>query len=161
MEISQKLNEILLKNIPNFLMVILDFHLKFSFDRNESEKEQEEVVENLITIWGQNEKWGIHIVEIKIINLYKHWRECTVHSLTEKRYLSYVRVNYWNASPSVCVCVCVCVCARAYTMYQEWTLCMFYTCEVRTFDQEQTHSRSSVSFSLRLGLIIIDHKNMG
>ncbi len=26
--------------------MILDFHLKFSFDRNESEKKKEEVVEN-------------------------------------------------------------------------------------------------------------------
>ncbi len=58
----------------------------------------------------------------------------------------------------------VCVCA--YTMCQERTLCMFYTCEVRTFDHEWTHSRSAVGFSYRFGLVIlenpgIDHKIMG
>ncbi len=47
------------------------------------------------------EKWRIHAVEIKIIILYKHWQECTVHSLTKKRYLSYVRVNNRNAYPSL------------------------------------------------------------
>ncbi len=66
----------------------------------------------------------------------------------------------------VCVCVCVCVRARAYTMCQERTLCMFYACEVWTFDQEWTHLRSAVGFSLRFGLVIlenpeIDHKLMG
>ncbi len=58
------------------------------------------------------------------------------------------------------------VCVRTYTMCQERTLCMFYTCEVRTFDQERTHSRSAVSFNLRFGLVTlenpgIDHKIMG
>ncbi len=43
---------------------------------------------------------------------------------------------------------------------------MFYTCEVRTFDQGQTHSRSAVGFSLRFGLVTlensgIDHKIIG
>ncbi len=65
----------------------------------------------------------------------------------------------------VCVCVRVCVCTYMMWMCQERTLCIFYTCEVRTFDQEQTHSRSAVSFSLRFGLVIlgnpgIDHKIM-
>ncbi len=32
----------------------LDFYLKFSFDRNESENKKEEVVENQIPTWGQN-----------------------------------------------------------------------------------------------------------
>ncbi len=59
---------------------------------------------------------------------------------------------------------CVCVCT--YTMCQEQTLCMFYTCKVRTFDKEWTHSRFAVGFSLRFGLVIldnpgIDHKIMG
>ncbi len=62
------------------------------------------------------------------------------------------------------LCVCVCVCT--YTMCQEQTLCMFYTCKVRTFDQERTHPRSTVGFSIRFGLVIlekpgIDHKIMG
>ncbi len=67
---------------------------------------------------------------------------------------------------SVCVCVCVCAHARTYTICQEQTLCMFYTCEVRTFNQERTHSRSAVAFNFRFGLVIlenprIDHKIMG
>ncbi len=53
-----------------------------------------------------------------------------------------------------------------YMMCQERTLCIFYICEVWTFNQERTHSRSAVGFSLRFGLVIlenpgIDHKIMG
>ncbi len=82
-----------------------------------------------------------------------------------------MRRNLRCAKTFVVVCVCVCVCVhmrarvRTYTMCQEWTLCMFYTCEVRTFDQEWTHLKSAVGFSLRFGLVIlenigIDHKIM-
>ncbi len=58
------------------------------------------------------------------------------------------------------------VCVYTYTMCQERILCMFYTCEVRTFNQEQTHSRFAVGFNLRFELVIlenlgIDHKIMG
>ncbi len=52
---------------------------------------------------------------------------------------------------------CVCVRARAYTMCEERTLCMFYTCKVRTFNQERTHSRSAVGFNLRFGLVILEN----
>ncbi len=79
---------------------------------------------------------------------------------------------FLNAWDSVClflclfVCVCVCVCVCTYTMCQERTLWMFYTCDVWTFDQERTRSRSSVGFSIRFGLVIlqnpgIDHKIRG
>ncbi len=57
----------------------------------------------------------------------------------------------------VCVCVCVCVHARTYTMCQERTLCMFYTCEVQTFDQELTHLGSVVGLSLRFGLVTLEN----
>ncbi len=58
------------------------------------------------------------------------------------------------------------VCVYTYTMCQERALCMFYTCEVQTFDQERTHSRSAVGFSVRFGIVIlenpgINHKIMG
>ncbi len=52
--------------------------------------------------------------------------------------------------------VCVCVCVYTYTMCQERTLCMFYTCEVQTFDQERAHSMSAVGFNLRFGLVILE-----
>ncbi len=39
--------------------MILDFHLKFIFDSNESEKKKEEVVENKIPIWGRNSMKGL------------------------------------------------------------------------------------------------------
>ncbi len=73
---------------------------------------------------------------------------------------------YVRRRARVCVCVCVCVCLFAYTMCQERTLCMFYTCKVQIFDQERTHSRSAVGFSLRFGFVTlenpgIDHKIMG
>ncbi len=53
-----------------------------------------------------------------------------------------------------------------YTMCQERTSCMFYTCEVQTFNQERTHSTSPVGFNLRFGLVTledpgIDKKIMG
>ncbi len=51
-------------------------------------------------------------------------------------------------------------------MWQEQKLCMFYTCEVWTFKQEHTHSRSAVGFNLTFGLVTlenpgIDHKIIG
>ncbi len=53
---------------------------------------------------------------------------------------------------------CVCVWGGCtYTMCQERTLCMFYTCEVQTFDQGWTHSRSAVGFSLRFGLVFLEN----
>ncbi len=55
-----------------------------------------------------------------------------------------------RACVRACPCVCACACARTYTMCQERTLRMFYTCEVRTFDQERTQSRSAVAVVLAL-----------
>ncbi len=72
--------------------------------------------------------------------------------------------KFWSLVEKLRLCVCVCVYTD--TMCQEWTLCMFYTSEVRTFDQERTHLRSAVGFNLRFGLVTIenpgiDHKIMG
>ncbi len=57
-----------------------------------------------------------------------------------------------------------CVCF--YIMREERILCMFCTCQERTFDQEQTHSMSAVGFGFGFGLVIlenlrIDHKIVG
>ncbi len=95
----------------------------------------------------------LSVVLICVINTFK---------MKQINQILFVISCFVRAHARMCVCVCVC----NYTMCQGRTLCIFYTCKVRTFDQEQTHSRSAVNCNLRFGLVTlenlgIDHKIMG
>ncbi len=88
---------------------------------------------------------------------FKYWWS----ALFSKAYKKFGIRSWWRSCVCARACVCVwggaCGCARAcahartyvctYTVCQERTLCMFCTCEVRTFDKGRTHSRSAVGFT--------------
>ncbi len=91
----------------------------------------------------------------KTVEMHKE-REIIEHAQTSIQHLA-TRVSISRSRERECVCT--------YMMCQERTLYMFYTCEVQTFDQERTHLRSALGFSLKFGLVIlenpcIDHKIM-
>ncbi len=48
-----------------------------------------------------------------------------------------------------------------YIMCEEWTLCMFCTCQEQTFDPEWTSSMSIVGFDFSFGLVILENPGIG
>ncbi len=87
----------------------------------------------------------------------------TFHTSSSIKQLVRLLCLLWNGLAHTRARTRVCVLTRS---AKSGHLSMFYPCEVQTFEQERTHWRSAIGFTLRFGLVIlenlgVDHKIMG